>query len=413
MGKKRIVITGLGAISPIGNNVDELWNNLMNGVGGIDRITLFDPSDVSSKIAGEVKNFNPLDYFDAKEIKKMDRFIQFAMVAANEAINDSGIDFSKEDPYRSGVIVGSGIGGLSTIEAQHTLLKERGARRVSPFFVPMEIINMAPGLISIKYGIKGPNYAVVSACATSAHAVGSAMRALEHGDADVMITGGAEAAVTPLAVAGFSNMRALSTRNDEPDKACRPFDKDRDGFIIAEGGAIIVLETLEHAQARGAKIYAEIAGFGATADAYHITAPAESGEGAQMAMKLAISDAGLKPEDIDYINAHGTSTPFNDKIETRAIKNVFGEHAKKLAVSSTKSMTGHLLGASGSIEALICALALNRSVLPPTINLENPDPLCDLDYVPNVARKADIKAALSNSLGFGGHNAVLAFKKYE
>lgn len=414
MNNRRVVVTGLGIVSSIGMGKDISWKNLLAGKSGISKVTLFDPSEMTSQIAGQIKDYTPLDYFDRKELRKIDRFIQFARIAADDAIKDSGLDFEKEDRDRIGVIIGSGIGGISSIEAQHTILMQQGARRVSPFFIPMEIINMAPGTIAIKYNLTGPNYSIVSACATGGHSIGTAMRLIQYGDADVVISGGAEAAITPLSMAGFCSMKALSTkRNDEPEKASRPFDKDRDGFILSEGSGILVLEELGHARARGGHIYAELTGFGSTDDAYHITAPVSRGIGAQKAMKLAMKQSNLSVNEIDYINAHGTSTRFNDLIETEAIKDVFGEFAYKLAISSTKSMTGHLLGASAGLEAAVTCLSIENSIIPPTINLDNPDEEMDLNYTANKARKKSVNAALSNSLGFGGHNVVLAFKKYE
>ncbi|MBP2072520.1 MAG: 3-oxoacyl-[acyl-carrier-protein] synthase [Thermoanaerobacterium sp.] len=407
----RVVITGIGAITPIGNNIDELWDSLINGRSGIDKVTRFDVSSYPTKLAAEVKNFEPTEYIDKKEAKRMDRFTQFALSSAKMALIDSGLDLEKEDLDRIGVIYGSGIGGIETLENQQNILKEKGPGRVSPFFVPMMIADMAAGLISITFGLKGHNETIVNACASSTNAIGDAFKVIERGDADVIVTGGSEAAITPLAIAGFCSMKAMST-NDDPKTACRPFDANRDGFIMGEGSATLILESLEHALNRGAHIYGEIVGYGATADAYHITAPAPEGEGAARAMKLALKDAGIVPEDIDYINAHGTSTEYNDKYETMAIKNVFGQHAYKLKVSSTKSMTGHMLGASGAVEAVATILAIKNGIVPPTINYETPDPECDLDYVPNKALEMEIDYALSNSFGFGGHNATLVFKKY-
>ncbi|KAA5806117.1 beta-ketoacyl-ACP synthase II [Thermoanaerobacterium thermosaccharolyticum] len=407
----RVVITGIGAITPIGNNIDELWDSLINGRSGIDKVTRFDVSSYPTKLAAEVKDFEPTEYIDKKEAKRMDRFTQFALSSAKMALIDSGLDLEKEDPDRIGVIYGSGIGGIETLENQQNILKEKGPGRVSPFFVPMMIADMAAGLISITFGLKGHNETIVNACASSTNAIGDAFKVIERGDADVIVTGGSEAAITPLAIAGFCSMKAMST-NDNPKTACRPFDANRDGFIMGEGSATLILESLEHALNRGAKIYCEIVGYGATADAYHITAPAPEGAGAARAMKLALKDADIIPEDIDYINAHGTSTEYNDKYETMAIKNVFGQHAYKLKVSSTKSMTGHMLGASGAVEAVATVLAIKNGIVPPTINYETPDPECDLDYVPNKALEMEINYALSNSFGFGGHNATLVFKKY-
>ncbi|UWE02632.1 beta-ketoacyl-ACP synthase II [Laceyella sacchari] len=409
---KRVVITGLGIISPLGNDVNTFWNHLIAGKSGVGNITHFDTTDYAVKIAAEVKDFDPLNYIDKKEARRMDRFVQFAVAAAKEALKHAELDMNKVDANRVGVYVGSGIGGLSTLENQHRVLMERGPRRVSPFFVPMMIANMSSGMVSIHTGAKGPNSAAISACATGTHCVGDSFKMLQRGDADVMLAGGTEATILPMAIAGFSAMGALSSRNDDPQKASRPFDRDRDGFVMGEGAAVLVLETLEHAQKRGANIIAEVVGYGMTADAYHITSPDPQGDGAKRSMEMALSDAGLKPEDIDYINAHGTSTDINDKFETMAIKAAFGEHAHKLAISSTKSMMGHLLGAAGAIEAAVLALTLKEQIIPPTINLENPDPECDLDYVPNEARKARVRAAISNSLGFGGHNATICIKEF-
>jgi len=411
--KKRVVITGIGLVTPLGAGVEENWENIRKGQGGVGRITKFDTSDFPVHIAAEVKNFDMDEYVDKKEAKKFDEFIVFALAAAEIAARDSKIDFSKIDCNRAGVIVGSGIGGFKTIEDTHTVYVEKGNKRISPFFIPSAIINMGSGAISIRYGLKGPNSSVVTACATGTHAIGDAFKVIQRGDADIIFAGGAESAITPLALGGFANMKALSRRNDEPEKASRPFDKDRDGFVMGEGAGILILEELEHAKKRGAKIYAEVVGYGLTGDAYHITAPDESGDGAKRCMEMAIKDAGLKPEDVDYINAHGTSTPYNDIIETRAIKEVFGEHAYKLYVSSTKSMTGHMLGAAGSVEAAYTALAIYNEEIPPTINLDEPDEGCDLNYVPNKMIKKGIKVGLSNSLGFGGTNASIIVKKYE
>ena len=411
--KRRVVITGLGVVSPIGAGVEKFWSNLVAGVSGIDIIKRFDPVEIglSVHIAGEVKDFEPEKYFDKKDAQKVSDFIKFAVAAADEAIKDSGLLEGKFDPYRVGVIIGTGIGGLRDIEEQQKVLMEKGPRRVSPFFIPYGISNMASGLVAIRFGFKGPNYCVVSACATGNHSIGDAMRLIQKGDIDVAIAGGCESAITPLGVAGFASMKALSTRNHEPQKASRPFDRDRDGFVMGEGAGILVLEEYEHAKARGAKIYAELVGYGATDDAYHITAPCADGEGAYMCMKLAIEDAGIRPEEVDYINAHGTSTPLNDKSETLAIKRLFGEHAYKLKISSNKSMIGHLLGAAGAVEAVATVKSIQTGIIPPTINLENPDPECDLDYVPNKAIEYTVNYALSNSFGFGGTNACLLFKR--
>ena len=409
----RVVITGLGVISPLGNDIDTFWKHLIQGKSGVGHITQFDTTDFAVKIAAEVKDFNPLDFINKKDARRMDRFVQFAVAASKMALEHAGLDMDKVNKERVGTYIGSGIGGLATLEEQHKVLLKRGPRRISPFFVPMMIANMASGIVSIQVGAKGPNSSAISACATGTHCVGDAFKILQRGDADVMIAGGTEATILPMAVAGFSAMGALSARNDAPEKASRPFDKDRDGFVMGEGAGVLVLETLEHALKRGANIIAEVAGYGMTADAYHLTSPAPEGEGAKRSMQLALEDAGLEPEDIDYINAHGTSTDYNDKFETMAIKGAFGEHAKRLAVSSTKSMTGHLLGAAGGIETIATALSIKESIVPPTINLENPDPECDLDYVPNEARKMRVRAAVSNSLGFGGHNATIALKEYQ
>ncbi|OEG00360.1 beta-ketoacyl-[acyl-carrier-protein] synthase II [Vulcanibacillus modesticaldus] len=411
--KRRVVVTGMGVISPVGNDLDSFWNSLVNGISGIDYITQFDTTNYSVKIAAEVKDFKPEDFIEKKEVRRLDRFTQFAIAASKMAIKDADLTINEANAERVGVYIGSGIGGLKTIEEQHTVLLNKGPKRISPFFIPMLISNMASGQVSIIAGAKGPNYAPISACATGTHAIGDAFLMIERGDADVMIAGGAEATIAPLAVAGFSSMKALSTRNDEPKKASRPFDKDRNGFVMGEGAGVLILESLDHALNRGAKIYAEVIGYGATGDAYHFTAPAPEGQGAARAMKLALKRANIKPEEVDYINAHGTSTELNDKYETMAIKSVFTDHAYKLAVSSTKSVTGHLLGAAGAIEGIAIAMAITHGIIPPTINYENPDPECDLDYVPNESRKQEIKVALSNSLGFGGHNATIVMKKYE
>jgi 3-oxoacyl-[acyl-carrier-protein] synthase II len=409
---KRVVITGIGAITPVGKTHEEFWASLKAGRHGIAPISSFDTSDIPVKLAAEVKDFDPTIYIEKKETRRMDRFCQFAVGAALDALKDSKTRFEDLDPYRVGVIVGSGIGGLQTMEAEHTKLTEKGPDRVSVFFIPMMISNMAAGSIAMKTGFKGINFCPVTACATSAHAIGEAFRAIKHGYLDACLTGGSEATVTKFAVAGFNNMTALS-RSTDPDRASIPFDAQRDGFIIGEGGGVLVLEELEHAKARGAQIYAEVVGYGATCDAYHITSPSPDGQAAAKAMSLAMEEAGLRPDEIGYINAHGTSTPLNDKYETGAIKAVFGEAAGKVAVSSTKSMTGHLLGAAGAVESIACAMALKEGVIPPTIGYREADPECDLDYVTEGARKAELKAALSNSLGFGGHNATLCFKKYE
>ena len=402
----------MGVISALGNELEKFWDAIKNGECGISTVTSFDASNLSTKVAAEVKDFDPTLYIDKKEVRRMDRFTQFALAATKMAIDMSGLDVEKVDKYRFGVVVGSGIGGIQTLETQHNVLIEKGPGRISPFFIPMMISNMAAGRIAIQYGAKGFNECVITACATSTNAVGDAFKVIQRGDADVIITGGAEASITPLSFAGFCSMKAMSTCED-PKAACRPFDAERDGFVMGEGAGILIIEELEHALKRGANIIAEIMGYAATNDAYHITAPDPEGEGSVMCMKMAIKDADLDVEDIDYINAHGTSTEFNDKFETKAIKTVFGEKAYKLPVSSTKSMTGHLLGAAGAVEAIISTLAIRDGFIPPTINYKTPDPECDLDYVPNKGRKADISCALSNSLGFGGHNATIIIKKYQ
>ncbi len=410
---KRVVVTGLGAVTPIGNNVESFWNGIKSGKCGIDKVTHFDASAFKTQIAGEVKDFDPTDYIEKKEARKMDRYTQFAFAAASEAVKDAGLNMEEEDEWRVGVITGSGIGGINTLEEQHNALLEKGPGRVSPFFIPMMIGNMGAAQIAIKFKARGINENIVTACASSTNAIGDALRHIQHGYNDVIIAGGAEAAVSPLAFAGFCSMKAMSTRNDDPKTASRPFDADRDGFVLSEGAGFVVLEELEHAKKRGAHIYCELAGYGATDDAYHITSPIPGGEGGAKAMELAIKDAGLNPEDITYINTHGTSTKYNDSFETQAIKSVLGEAAKNVAVSSTKSMTGHLLGAAGGVEAIICALAIKEGYIPATINYQTPDPECDLDIVPNKGREQEVKAAMSNSLGFGGHNATIVLKKYE
>ncbi|QCU18447.1 beta-ketoacyl-ACP synthase II [Bacillus altitudinis] len=412
MDKKRVVVTGLGALTPLGNDVETTWKNAVAGVSGVGPITRVDSSEYTAKVAAELKDFNIEDYMEKKEARKMARFTQYAVVAAQKALEDSRLEITDENAPRVGVWVGSGIGGLETFEEQFEVYSNKGARRVSPFFVPMMIPDMATGQISIALGAKGVNSCTVTACATGTNSIGDAFKVIQRGDADAMITGGTEAPLTKMSFAGFCANKALST-NPDPDTASRPFDKNRDGFVMGEGAGIVVLEELEHALKRGASIYAEIVGYGSTGDAYHITAPAPNGEGGVRAMKEAIRDAGLTVEEIDYINAHGTSTPYNDKFETMAIKEVFGEHANQLAISSTKSMTGHLLGAAGGVEAIFSVLAIKDSVIPPTINLETPDEECDLDYVANEARSKEVQVALSNSLGFGGHNATIIFKKYE
>ncbi|MDI6807660.1 MAG: beta-ketoacyl-ACP synthase II [Candidatus Eisenbacteria bacterium] len=410
---KRVVITGMGVISPIGLEVSEFWDSTVAGRVGVSRITKFDPSAFETQIAAEVKGFNPENYLERKEIRRTDLFVQYGLAAAVQAVKEAGLELSKLDGERFGVLVGSGIGGIRTLEEQHSMLLSKGPSRVSPFFIPLMIADMAPGQISIKFGAKGPNFAPVSACASGANAVGEGMRIIERGDADVIIAGGCEAAITPLSVGGFCAMKALSTRNSEPGKASRPFDLERDGFVMGEGAGILILEELKHALDRGARPLAELVGYGSTSDAYHVTAPSPDGEGAARSMEICLRDGHLRPEDVDYINAHGTSTPLNDKFETTAIKKVFGESAYRVAVSSTKSMTGHLLGAAGGVELIACVLAIRDSVLPPTVNYEKPDPECDLDYVPNVARKHAVEVALSNSFGFGGHNVTLAVKKFK
>ncbi|MBN8199122.1 beta-ketoacyl-ACP synthase II [Bacillus sp. CMF12] len=412
MNKRRVVVTGIGAVTPLGNNTETTWNNIKSGVSGVGPLTRLNADEYPAKVAAEVKDFNPEEYIDKKDARKMDRFTHYAVASSFMAVKDANLQITDENAHRIGVWIGSGIGGMETFENQYETFMKRGYRRVSPFFVPMMIPDMATGQVSIYLGAKGFNSCTVTACATGTNSIGDAFKVIQRGDADAMISGGAEAPITKMSVAGFCANTALST-NPDPKTASRPFDQNRDGFVIGEGAGIVVLEELEHALARGAKIYAEIVGYGATGDAYHITAPAPGGEGGARAMKMAIEDGGLKPEDIDYINAHGTSTDYNDKFETLAIKEVFGEHAYKLAVSSTKSMTGHLLGAAGGIEAIFTVLAMKEGILPPTINLENPDPECDLDYVPNKAREKEITAAMSNSLGFGGHNATIVFKRYE
>ena len=412
MDKRRVVITGVGMITPLGIGVEQSWNGLLAGRSGIGKITQFDAANFPTRIAGEVDGFNPEEYIEPKEIKKMDRFIHFALAAAQMAMNDSGLKITAENAERAGVIVGSGIGGLRSIEHYHSVLLEKGPRRITPFFIPMLVVNLASGQISIRFGAKGPNSAVATACATGSHAIGDAFKIIQRGDADAMIAGGTEAVITPLGIGGFNAMKALSTRNDEPEKASRPFDMDRDGFIMGEGAGIMILESLETALERGAGIYAEIVGYGMAADAYHITAPSPNGEGAARCMKMALQDAGVGPSVVNYINAHGTSTKAGDEIETYAIKTVFGEYAYKIPVSSTKSMTGHLLGAAGGVESVISILSIKDDIIPPTINLDTPDPECDLDYVPKQARRTTVNYALSNSFGFGGTNACLLFRKF-
>lgn len=410
---KRVVITGVGAVTPIGNDAKSFWNNIKNGVSGVDLVTRFDINDFACKVGAEVKDFNVEEFCDKKEARRMDRYTQYAIAASMMAIDDSKLDLEKTDLNRMGVIIGSGVGGMETLENQAKCLMEKGPQRVSPFFIPMMISNMAAGQVAIKTGAKALNYGVVSACASSTNAIGDAFRMIKAGDADVIIAGGSEAAITPLSYAGFCSMKALAINNDEPSRASCPFTKNRTGFVMGEGAGSLILESLEHAKARGANILAEIVGYGATDDAYHMTAPAPNGEGGARAMERAIADAGISPDEVSYINAHGTSTEYNDKFETAAIKTVFKEAAYKIPVSSTKSMTGHLLGAAGAVEAICCVYAICDSFIPATINYDEADPECDLDYVPNEGRNADVNYALSNSLGFGGHNASLLFKKYK
>jgi 3-oxoacyl-[acyl-carrier-protein] synthase II len=416
----RVVVTGLGALTPVGNTVEEFWEAVTQGKSGVGPITKFDANTKTSsgefqfatRIAGEVRNFDELKYVEKKEARRLDPYLKYAMACAVMAVEDSGLDTTKVDATRFGTLIGSGIGGITTLLENHKTLLDKGPDRVSPFFVPMLIINMASGLVSMRFNAKGPNSSVVTACATGNHAIGDAFKLIQRGAADAMIAGGAEAIIVPLTIAGFCSMKAMSTRNDEPEKASRPFDAGRDGFVCGEGGGILVLESLDHARRRDARIYAEVIGYGMTGDAHHMTAPDPEGDGAARAMAGALADAKIAPGEVGYINAHGTSTPYNDKFETLAIKRVFGEHARKVAVSSTKSMTGHLLGAAGGIEAIASVLALHHGILPPTINYETPDPDCDLDYIPNQARKQDVELALSNAFGFGGTNATLVFRKY-
>lgn len=410
---KRVVITGLGTISPVGNSIDEFWNSIKGGKCGITNVTRFDTTGFDCQVAAEVKDFDPAAYIDKKEAKRMDLYSQYALAAAKMALEDSGLDLEQVNKDRMGVITGSGIGGMETLEAQHKTLIEKGPGRVSPFFIPMMISNIAAAHIAIMSGARGINYNVVSACASGTNAIGEAFRNIANGTADVMFAGGSEASITPLSFAGFCSMKAMSTKNDDPSSACIPFDAERDGFVMGEGAGILIMEELEHAKARGAHIYAEMVGYGATDDAFHVTAPLPDGEGGAKAMQLALDDAGVKPDAVDYINAHGTSTPYNDKYETAAIKTVFGDHAYKLVVGSTKSMTGHLLGAAGGIEGIICALALDEGYIPQTVGFKNADPDCDLDYATDSGRNQEIRYALSNSLGFGGHNASILMKKYE
>lgn len=412
MSKKRVVITGIGIISPIGICKESFFSSLKEGKSGVDLISTFNTEDLSTKIAAEVKDFEPLNYISKKEIKRMDRFTQFAVASSKMAYEDSGINFRIADEYRVGVCIGTGIGGIDTFENQHKIMMDKGAGKISPFFIPMMISNIAAGYISMVFNAKGPSITIVTACASSTNAIGEAFRIIQRNDADIMITGGTEASITPLSIAGFCSMKALSERNDEPQKASRPFDKNRDGFVMGEGSGILILEELEHAKERGAKIYGEIIGYGATTDAYHITAPAPGGEGAFKAMKLALSDAMINPEQLGYINAHGTSTKLNDEYETMSIKKLLGDYANKVPISSTKSMTGHLLGAAGAVEAIACLMSINEGIIHPTINYSAFDESCDLDYVPNIPRRAEVFYAMSNSLGFGGHNASIVLKKY-
>jgi 3-oxoacyl-[acyl-carrier-protein] synthase II len=409
----RVVITGMGAITPLGNDVETFWRNVVAGRSGVGPITLFDASAMKTRIAAEVKGFDPEAWFGRKEARRMDRYAQFALAATQQALQDARLDPAHVDRERVGVILGTGIGGIGALVQGVETLMTRGPDRISPFMVPMMLADTAPGLIAIAYGFRGPNMAVVTACASGTNAIGEAMHLIRRGDADVVIAGGAEAAILPVAVAAFNVMGAISTRNEEPERASRPFDRTRDGFVMGEGAGILILERLEHARARGARIYAEVVGYGTSADAYHITAPLENGEGAALAMRRALADASLSPREIDYINAHGTGTPLNDKSETQAIKAVFGEAAYDVPISSTKSMIGHLLGAAGAVEAIVCIRAITDGVIPPTINYEHPDPECDLDYVPNVARRKPVRTAMSNSFGFGGHNACVIFRRYE
>ncbi|MBI4845575.1 MAG: beta-ketoacyl-ACP synthase II [Candidatus Omnitrophica bacterium] len=411
MNDRQVVITGIGIVSPVGNSKQEFWHSICEGKSGAGYVSYFDASEFTSKIDAEVKNFDPSCYINPKELKRMDRFVQFAVFASKSACEDSGLDMDKEDRTRIGVIIGTGIGGLHVIEEQQKSYLERGPKKISPFLIPMLIVNMAPGQVSISLGIKGPNSCVTTACATGGHCIGDAFKIIQRGDAEVMFAGGTESCITPLGFGGFCSLKALTTRNDDPVRASRPFDKERDGFLMAEGSGIVVLEEYEHAKARGANIYAQISGYGMSGDAYHMTAPDPDGDGGARCMNSALKDAKLNPEDVDYINAHGTSTPLNDKVETLAIKRVFGNYAKKVAISSTKSVTGHLLGAAGGVECAAAALAIKEGIIPPTINYEYPDPDCDLDYVPNKARKQQVEAAISNSLGFGGHNVTLVLKK--
>ena len=411
--QRRVVVTGLGLVTPLGIGVEETWSALVAGKSGIAPITRFDASNMNTKIAGEVKNFKPEDYVSRKDLRRMDIFTIYAMAASRIAVEDANLNIDDNNADQTGVVIGCGLGGLATIEKFHSVLLEQGPRKISPFFIPMLIANMAPGQISIAFGAKGPNVAIETACAAGTHAVGDAFKHIQRGAADVMITGGVESTITALGISGFNAMRALSTRNEAPEKASRPFDRDRDGFVMAEGSGILILEALEHALERGANILAEVIGYGLTGDAHHMSAPAPEGEGMARCMQMALDDAGVAPEEVDYINAHGTSTDLNDSFETKAIKTVFGEYSYKVAVSSTKSMTGHLLGGAGGVESAIAVLTIKHGTIPPTINYENPDPECDLDYVPNVCREADVRTVLTNSFGFGGTNAALVFRRFE
>ncbi len=417
MSKRRVVLTGVGAVTPVGNNIKDFWKSLIEGKTGVARLTAFDPSPFNSQIAAEIKNFDATKYMTPKQERRLDEFVKYAIAAAKMAIEDTGLDLENIAREKAGVYIGSGIGGLHTIEEEHTRYlknpdEDKAASKLSPFLIPMLIVNMASGIVSIELGFKGPNSAAVTACATASHSIGDAYRIVQRGEADIMVAGGSEAAITKMGFGGFCALKALSTRNDEPEKASRPFDRERDGFIMGEGSAVVVLEELEHARKRGARIYCEMVGYGMSGDAYHMTAPDPAGSGAVRCMKASLEDAGLNPEDVDYINAHGTSTPLNDKMETGAIKTVFGDYAYKLPVSSTKGVTGHLLGATGAAELIACAKTIETGIIPPTINYEYPDPECDLDYVPNKAREAKVDVAVSNSLGFGGHNVTLALKRF-
>ena len=412
--RRRVVVTGMGAITPLGTDLATSWEKLLSGASGVDRISRFDPSGFDTQIAAEVQGFDPERWMERKDVRRQDLFTQYAVATSTMAIEDSGLDLENEDPDRIGVIIGSGIGGIGTHEVQTARFLDGGPGKISPFYIPMMIPDIASGVVSMRFGAKGPNYCTVSACASSAHAIGDAFRLIEHGDAEMIVAGGTEAAVTPMSIGGFAAMKAMSTRNDHPEAASRPFDAERDGFVLGEGSGMVVVEELEHARSRGAeRIYAEVVGVGMTADAHHITAPAPEGEGAARAMRRAVDESGLDAGQFDYVNAHGTSTPFNDEYETMAIKSVFGEHAYDMMVGSTKSMTGHLLGGAGGLEFVITAMVLHEGRVPPTINLENPDPECDLDYVPNEMRETEVRAALTNSFGFGGHNAVLALRRFE